>query len=259
VLRRLAVLTAVVACVPAAPIIGQNVGSGRIVGRVRSGNDSLPGTRVTVAKPDLTLSVIADEEGRFELSDLPQGAYAVTAELAGFQTQSQQNVIVAPGRTSTVNLVLAIGCLAEVVYVDLGIPWAIQEADAILHLRILASGPAKRWTFRDSCLIGAEYTATRIRVLKIPPGQGLSWSTIRFVQEGIGRAAYSTGQEYVALLRWEARMDRFHPVAGALFMFQVRDGRVVWTRTDAPTLKDGMLLENFLAALGALLPNSRPR
>ena len=219
VLRCLAALTAVVALLSVVPIVGQTAESGRIAGRVRSGNISLAGARVTVVKPGLSLSAIADAEGRFELSDLPQGAYAVTAELAGFQTQSQQNVIVAPGRTATVNLILPIGCLAEVVYVDLGIHWAIPEADAILHLRITESGPAKRWTLRDSCLFGSEFTATPIRVVKFPARQGSPGGTMRFVQEGADRA-YSPGQEYVALLRWEASWGRFRPVAARCSCFQ---------------------------------------
>jgi hypothetical protein len=173
----------------------------------------------------------------------------VTGQLAGFQRQTEQNVIVAAGRTSTVDLILAIGCLEEVLYVDQGISWAIHEADAVLHLRISETEPPTQWTFRGSCLIGAEHRATVVRALVTLPERGLSGRSIRFVQEG---RPYPPSHEYVALLRWELSLERFHPIAGPLFMFPVRDGRVVWHRADAPTLRDGMSVDDFLAALAAL-------
>ena len=257
-LRYLGILPAVVATVLAVQLVGQSLGRGRISGNVRSdGGYVLPGARVSVMKPDLTRSVVTNAEGGFDLSDLPEGAYTVTAELAGFQTTSQQNAIVRPDRTSIISLVLSIRCLFEVLYVDQGMLAAIQQTDAIVHLRISESGSVKRWDGGGvPCLDGPEYTAIPLRVAKSPPGQELTVSTIRFLQAGPVR--YSPGDEYVALLRWNAGFARFLPVAGSLFMLPVRAGRVVWTRTDVPTLTDGMPVEGFLAALRALLPNSRP-
>jgi len=143
--RCLAVLPAVIASLLAVQAVGQTLTRGGITGNVQSGADRLSGVRVTVVKPDLTRSVVADAAGHFDLSDLPEGSYTVTAELVGFDASHQQNVMVRPGRTSIVNLTLRIACL-----------------------------------------------------------------------------------------------------------------RVVWTRADVPTLTDGMPVEDFLGALRALLPNSRP-
>ena len=247
---------AVVSTVLTTPTMGQSVARGRIIGTVRWDGTALPGARVTVATPDLTRSFIADAEGRFEFLDLPQGRYVVTVQLAGFQTRTEQNVIVAAGRTATVNLVLPIGCLNEVLYVDQGVLWAIHEADAVLHLRISETERPTQWTFRSTCLIGAQHRATLVQALRIPPGRGSRGSTIRFVQEG---SPYPRGQEYVALLRWEPSLERFHPVAGPLFMFPVRNGRVAWHRADAASLRDGMSVDDFLAALEALRSDARAR
>ena len=233
--------------------IGQSVAGGGIIGTVRCDGTGLPGASVTVATPGLTRSVVADAGGRFEFLDLPQGGYSVTAQLAGFQTRTEQSITVAAGRTATVNLVLSVGCLDQVVYADMGILWALHEADAVLHLRITGAEPRIQWPFRTICLIGTEHRATLVRALAIPPGRGSPGNTIRFVQEG---SPYPAGQEYVALLRWEPSLGRFHPVTGPVFMFPVRGGRVVCHRTDAPSLRDGMSVDDFLAALGALRSNA---
>jgi hypothetical protein len=52
-----------------------------------------------------------------------------------------------------------------------------------------------------------------------------------------GGSSYAPDQEYVALLRWEADAKTYRPVA-PFFMFPVPQGRVIWTRTDVPALKD---------------------
>lgn len=256
VLRYLAALAAFGVLWVGPSAFGQGTGNGHIVGNVGFRSDPLPGTKVTVTGPGLTRSVIADREGRFDLSNLPQGTYTVTAELAGFQPQSQHNVIVVPGRTTRVALVLSIGCLENVDYVDQGMRVAIKEADTILHFRISASETPTRWSFRGSCVIGTEHTATVLRVVKTSPAQVSSGSTLRFVQDSTD-SPYAPGQEYVALLRWEAGVDRYRPVA-PFFMFPVRDGRVIWTRTDVPALKDQMPVADFLSALEAALQDSTP-
>ena len=181
----------------------------------------------------------------------------MTGELAGFQPQSQQDVIVAPGRTTSVTLVLSLGCLGNVDSVDLGIPWAVKEADTILHLRISASGAPTRWSFGDGCVVGTEHTATVLRVVKTLPAQAASEGTLQFVQPPEG-SPYAPGQEYVAMLQWEAVAERYFSLA-PFFMFPVRDGRVMWTRTDVPALKDEMPVADFISALQAALKDATPR
>lgn len=253
-MRQLALVSAVMACVLAVAPAGQSRGRGGITGNVASDDSRLPGVTVTIANSGGTRTVITNDAGRFDALDLPEGTYTLTAELQGFETVRQQDVIVGPGRISVVNFTLPLGCLYEVVYVDLGTSAAVQGAGVILHLRITGSGSQQRWDGSGGCFVGHEYSATPLRVLMSPPGQALTAGTVRLLESG--PVHYRPGQEYVAFLGWDTDSGRFF--AASISMFPVRDGRVVWTRTDTPTLRDGMSVEQFQAALQALLPSSRP-
>ena len=48
---------------------------------------------------------------------------------------------------------------------------------------------------------------------------------------------WNPGEEYIAFVRWEPAIGRYRPIAGPIFMIPVRDGKVVWDRTDAPTIR----------------------
>jgi len=127
---------------------GQGTGN-RIVGSVSWDGAPLPGTTVTVTGRGLTRALITDNEGLFDASNLPEGTYTLIAELAGFQPQREMDVVVASGRATRVALVLSLGCLDIIDYVDLGIRSAVEQADTIVHLRIAASEAPTRWTFED--------------------------------------------------------------------------------------------------------------
>ena len=245
----------------AVPLDGQLGGAGRIEGTARYGADFLPGTRVTVANADFTRSVITSADGRFVFPSLPQGRYTVTAELAGFQTEQQAGVHVTSGQTTTVDLALQVGCLAEVLYTNgPGLQDFLKDADVIVHLRIATAGPIQRFAFGNGCLVGAVYEATPIRVLTDATKDVSSSNRMRFVQEGDGPLyAYAAGQEYVAFLRWEPTLKTLRPVAGSRSMLPVHNGRVEWPRTDVPELTDGMSVADFLAALNPKLPAARPK
>jgi hypothetical protein len=267
-----AMLAATVVVVVIVPILGQDLGTGRIVGTVASKSGLLPGARVIATKPGVDRASIADGQGRYEFSDLPDGTYTVTAELAGFQTAVRENVVITAEGTATVDFVLEPGCAYHIDYVDLGLPWALQEADAIVHLQISESGTAERWKIGDWCVIGSEHVGTLIHSLKMPPQQESSATTIRFLQEGAGRlpgdrrsageTPYAPGQEYVAFLRWEPHVAGFQRVAGPLFMFSVQNGRVAWPRDDARGLTNRMAVQEFMTALGGycqlVADNDRP-
>lgn len=258
VASRTAVVTAAMAFVLAVAPAGQSRGRGGVTGSAVFDGGPLPGVTVTIANSGVTRTVITNDAGRFEVPDLPEGAYTLTAELPGFQSTKRENLNIQSGRTSVINLVLQPGCLFDApVSVDLGTPWAIQEADAILHVHISESGPSQRWdSLLDGgapwCFFGYEYTANLLHVVKSSRVQEVTVNAIRFVQ--LGSARYQPGEEFVAFLQWDASLTRFRPIV--LFMFPVRDGRVEWKRTDTPGLTDGMFVEDFLAAVRALLPNT---
>lgn len=96
-------------------IAGQGVTTGSIEGSVSDMNDEvLPGVEVTVmdGTTGFQKNIITDENGRYRVLFLKVGnKYSVTANLEGFQTFVRENVSVALGRSTTINITLS---LAEV-------------------------------------------------------------------------------------------------------------------------------------------------
>jgi hypothetical protein len=229
----------------------QNAGRAAISGRVVSDNTPLPGVRVSALGAGTERSVISDANGRFTVPALLPGNYQIRVELPGFQTITRALAITAPGVVN-LDFVLQLGCLSEVDYVDLGLSWALQHADAVVDLRISETVGTQRWNVERSCLIATEHVATVGEILKMTRPADVQPSTIRLLEPGT-RTSYAAGDEYVALLVWHPNIARFQTFAGSSFMFPVRDGRVSWSRSDVPGLTDGMSVEAFLAALRSAL------
>jgi hypothetical protein len=79
----------------------------------------LPGATVTVTEEStgLVRTTVSSETGRFVLTAVPPGRYAVRAELAGFQTQTRTGVGILVGQALTLNFSLPIGTLQDVITV----------------------------------------------------------------------------------------------------------------------------------------------
>jgi hypothetical protein len=209
----------------------------------------LPGVKVTATWAGGERTAVTDSWGRFSLNDLPIGRYSVTAELAGFETVTREAVIIRSGRTASINLLLRVGCIAEVAYVDHGFARTRATADAIATIRISNDPPrACRKTLRCVC---TQHGAEVVRRLRDP--KGLLTRRIQLVQDGAGALSserpYTAGQEFVAFLRYDAGNKAFTRMTGPVYMFPVRDGRVEFRRTDAPGLSDGMPVEAFYEIL----------
>ena len=227
-------------------LFAQDPGRAEISGRVVTDNASLPGVRVSATGAGRERSVITNANGRFTIPGLSPGNYQIRLELPGFQTITRAVAITAPGVVS-LDFVLEVGCLSEVLEVDRGWVWALEHADAVVVLRIFETGGAQRWNVDQSCLIATEHLATVSDILKLTAPAGARPLTIRLLEMGDG-PSYAAGDEYIALLTWQPSIGRFQPLARR-FMFPVHDGRVAWTRSDAPGFTDGMSVEAFLAAL----------
>ena len=231
---------------------------GSITGTVTDARKApLPGVKVTVMTATLERAAVTDPDGRYELPNLPPGTYTAKAALPGFETAVEHNVVVDTGATTPLHFALKMGCLEEVVRVDMGFAEALKETGAVVQIRILDSGPGKTCDATRFCVC-AEHVADVIRVLKASQ-QETSPAAIRFLQEGAafdaesGRArtekAYAPGQEYVAFLQWNSAADRFVRFNGPNYMFPIHEGRVQFRRTDTPGLSDGMPVEDFARAL----------
>ena len=108
------------ACLWAAPALAQS-DRGTITGRVTDPTGGiLPGTTVTATNQNTSevREATTNVEGLYTLSELKAAPYRVRAELPGFKVKEVGNVQVAVQMTRTLDIVLELGDVTEVVTVD---------------------------------------------------------------------------------------------------------------------------------------------
>ncbi len=216
----------------------------------------LSGVQITIDGLRTHDEVKTDTKGTFAFPNLASGTYLVKAELPDFVSETHQ-VIVPGGGTADTQFLLHPACLEEGSYADGGIVWGLQAAQAVLYVRFTAVSEPDRWIVNDQCIIGVDHTATVLSILNMGPDSGLITRTIHIVRDG--RVAWKPGDEYVAFVRWEPAIGRYRPIAGPIFMVPVRDGKVVWERTDTPNIRNGDAVSKAMASLFAILPSARGR
>ena len=94
--------------------------TGNITGRVLDQQGAaMPGVTVTAksASTGFTRTEVSDAAGVYRLNALPVGLYDVTADLAGFTTVAQKDIIVSISQTTTVDFGLKVASVAETVNV----------------------------------------------------------------------------------------------------------------------------------------------
>lgn len=231
-------------------------GSSHISGRVTKLEDGpLAGTRVTIDGPKTHQVLVTDAMGRFDFSALAPGSYDFKAEMPGYVMERRADVPVARGAAATADFVLHPACLEEGSYVDGGVAWALQTAQAVVYVRLGAPSTPDRWIVDDQCVVGIDHPATVLSILNMGPSSGDITRTIHIVKDG--RTPFGAGEEYIAFVRWEPGIGRYRPIAGPIFMIPVRDGKVAWSRTDAPNIRDGDAISKAMAALYARLSSAR--
>lgn len=99
----------------------QDVGSGSFAGVVRDTSGGvLPGVTVEAASPALIEKVrttVTDAEGRYRITGLRPGDYALTFTLPGFRTVRRDGLELTTGFSATVNAELSVGALEETITV----------------------------------------------------------------------------------------------------------------------------------------------
>ena len=103
----------------AVPIHAQQ-GTSQITGKVTDEQGSvLPGVSIVVTNEGTGVfrEVVSSSEGSYFVSQLAPGRYKIAARLEGFQTLQQSGINVAVGTTTTANLSLKVGGVAETVTV----------------------------------------------------------------------------------------------------------------------------------------------
>ena len=94
---------------------------GTILGTVTDASGALIGGAVVKAKNlanNLEVSTVTKDNGLFQASNLPIGAYSVTISKAGFQTEVHPQIVVQAERSTTVNAVLQVGAVTQTVEVS---------------------------------------------------------------------------------------------------------------------------------------------
>ena len=242
--------------VPAAALLALACGnSARVNGTVNEiEGGPLPGVQITIDGLKTHTQLKTDGAGRFEFENLAAGTYNLKAELADYVAENKQ-VVVGSGQTAKADFTIHPACLEEGSYVDGGIIWGLQAAQAVLYVRFTAVSEPDRWIVNDQCVVGIDHTATVLSILNMGADSGSITKTIHIVRDG--RVAWKQGEEYIAFLRWEPGIGRYRPIAGPIFMIPVLDGKVIWDRTDAPNIRTGDPVSKAMAGLFALLPAAR--
>src|SRR5882672_8546776 len=104
---RLALLTALVACVGVAVASAQSAASSTIHGIVKDDTGgALPGVTVTLTSPALQIgqrATTTEADGAYRFEQLPGGAYEIKFELTGFGTFVRNDLQIAIGFTARVD------------------------------------------------------------------------------------------------------------------------------------------------------------
>src|SRR5687767_15841611 len=135
-----------VAVVIATPALGQEY-RGRVQGSLADeAQGALPGAQVTLRNDATGVAVIrtSGPEGRYLFDYADPGTYTLTAELSGFATVVQRNVLVQARGDVTADVTMKVAALAETVTVE-SQPVAIQfntsSKDLTLDQSMLESIP----------------------------------------------------------------------------------------------------------------------
>ena len=95
----------------------QTIPTGKLTGTVTDGeNGSLPGVNVTISSPALILpqmSSVTNERGLYKFFNLPSGTYKVVFELQGFKGVVREGILVSATHTTTLDIALEQGALAN--------------------------------------------------------------------------------------------------------------------------------------------------
>src|ERR1700730_9797754 len=77
----------------------------------------LPGVTISARNvaTNETRTAITETDGLYRLTNLPRGTYDVKAELQGFKTLAQANVLLTVGDTVRLDFAMAVGTLADTI------------------------------------------------------------------------------------------------------------------------------------------------
>src|SRR5262245_25842079 len=159
---------------------------GSIAGTVRDASGAvMPGVSVEVTSPALiekVRSTVTDTGGRYQITVLPVGTYAVTFTLAGFSAVRRENVQLTSDFTAPINATMEVGNVSETVSVVAESPSVDVQNARVQHV-FRGDEIADLPTERD--LAGL---MNLVPALTTPPGQGICNGGIGIFCNGISPA-----------------------------------------------------------------------
>lgn len=132
------------------PLAAQTTRTGRILGTVvDTDGNPIPGVTITLlATAGAPMQAVSSAEGLFRFLALPPSTgYALKAELEGFKTRTETNIIVIVGQTTEIRLEMEMGALEEevtVVAVSPVVDTKKTELSTTLNYETLQSLPSAR-------------------------------------------------------------------------------------------------------------------
>jgi hypothetical protein len=162
--------------------------TGTVTGRVTDAQGlAIPGVTVTLTGPQGAKSFTSDSDGRYNAPLLVPGTYTVKAELQGFKTVEQQNVVVRLGQSIEVPLAMQVGGMAETVEVTASSPIVDTKSTtvgAVLDSATLANIPVGR-RFSDALYVAPGVTSSGSAGRSNPSMAGGSGLDNTYVVDGV--------------------------------------------------------------------------
>ncbi len=162
--------------------------TGAVNGRVTDAQGlAVPGVTVTLTGPQGSKSAVTDADGRYNVPLLVPGTYTAKAELQGFKSVQQQNVIVRLGQAIEVQLKMEVGGVAETIEVTASSPTVDTRSTtvgAVLDSEMLKNVPVGR-RFSDALYLAPGVTSSGSAGSANPSMGGGSGLDNQYVVDGV--------------------------------------------------------------------------
>ncbi len=162
--------------------------TGAVSGRVTDAQGlAVPGVTVTLTGPQGSKSAVTDADGRYNVPLLVPGTYTAKAELQGFKSVQQQNVIVRLGQSIEVQLKMEVGGVAETIEVTASSPTVDTRSTtvgAVLDSEMLKNVPVGR-RFSDALYLAPGVTSSGSAGSANPSMGGGSGLDNQYVVDGV--------------------------------------------------------------------------
>jgi hypothetical protein len=240
----------------------QQAKPGSISGHVLACNNGvIPGAQVKLAgqAAEKLVQAVTDDLGRFRMTGLRSGIYALEISAPGFETLKRAGIEVVAGSDLTLDVTLQLRTAGSAAMVVRDLPTVWRTVDAVAFLRIQESLGARPLRTEGQCVtVAVGHRASVLEVFRRYRGEPRE-SPVTFLQLSAGawRGSDATvtgaetplkpGEELVAFLTWN---DSERVFQGSILL-PVRDGQVRSLHIEE--LQQGMRLTALLEKLRAMM------